>query len=611
MLTSVLLLACSPADSPEFSTPPKAVFEQEGLTSLAQDAVGLAPDWIKPDLSLAFHRMSDEHQDRYAVLLVDLDEPWLSDEIAFVIAHTSLDVLTSSDFYPELILDNAQWVYEVEPALRYVEIVDVGEPGVDPNFYSTARYQVQVDGALETVEIDRDIYYWFVVHPRIEDEGPYYIDAWATCMLSSLECPTSTEAGGMFWREFLWEAAETTCPEGDYCPVLRDTFDSDDVEFLWSDTGGGVGAVGAVANFMLMADTEAGRWLTFGAQGERSIQPNRIYALGRGNCGEWGDMTSALSRTVLLPNYNTTPASWDHTWNEFYDPSADRWVAWEPVNRWFDHDYGARTNNYGTRGDTQTFGLTQNYSSDTFTLSIEAAGADGTPADGHRLMLYSRWPAMGDGLYWSGEVTTDVHGRAEIELVAGEEFYYQFSGELGAATDESSVDLVTRSADVAERVELSIALDGVLPEAVETKIGSYPAPNSRALLQLTGKVDSGRVLARSYRYDADFTLATDPPPVRWMLMSETEYAVWASGTTAEVVAQGVLGEPIDDIALGAREIWFLVVVNESSTSTAALGELGLVLSPTGGSTWTEPVTLDVPLTLLPGEHQKIEIEVLR
>ena len=82
------------------------------------------------------------------------------------------------------------------------------------------------------------------------------------------------------------------------------------------------GAIGALINWEKAA-------ISFGAGDERPIQPNRIYAVGCGNCGEWADMATAAARTALIPSQNVGARANDHTWNEFWD---DGWMQWEPVN---------------------------------------------------------------------------------------------------------------------------------------------------------------------------------------------------------------------------------------------------------------------------------------
>jgi hypothetical protein len=313
------------------------------ITALAQEATDLVPDWLRVKLALRLASLSTINQDDLAQLIVDLDDPYQIDEVAFTIANLSPELLEYSAFYPQLITENAQLVYDRDEDLNYVELVEVGEPG-DADYYTTARYQI-VDEKGETVErtIDRDIYYWYLVHPRMEDEYPLYIDPWEAC--AGGECASNPEDGSL-WRAFLWDGAGEECPEGRECPLLSDYVTQEDV--LWKSKANDRadnGAIGAIINWQKDA-------MNFGAGDERPVQPNRIYAVGCGNCGEWADMATAAARTALIPSHNVGAYANDHTWNEFWD---DGWKQWEPVNTYVLHntyyvdgngDYGRTLDGY-------------------------------------------------------------------------------------------------------------------------------------------------------------------------------------------------------------------------------------------------------------------------
>ena len=198
-----------------------AVEADRPLTELAAEAVGMAPLWLQQDLALSLRQLSGVLQDDLARLIVDGDDPYLYDELAFAIAHISPEVLERSDFYPELLQINAEGIYARDADLDYVELVEVGTPG-EGDWHTTTRYQIGTGGG-ETVtrELDRDLYYWYIAHPRIEDEHPLFVDGFSACSARSLECGASPDEG-MFWREFLWDGAEAECPTGEFCPVLRD-----------------------------------------------------------------------------------------------------------------------------------------------------------------------------------------------------------------------------------------------------------------------------------------------------------------------------------------------------------------------------------------------------
>ena len=283
------------------------------LTELGEQAVAAAPSWVRDDLAITLGQLDATTQDDVAMQVVDLDEPWLLDEVAFSIAHTSPEVFDRPSFHPEVFQRNAALLYEIDDALDYVELVDEGEPGVDDDFWTTATYRVQAaDGTVEEHTVDPEIYYWYVVHPRLEDEIPAFVDGWDSARSVDPDA-------GWHWREFLWSEAAASCPPEDErgCPVLDGWMDGVDV--LWTgatDATEDGGAVGRIFDFVDAV-------MTFGAGAERPVQPVRIYALGVGNCGEYADLGDASARTALIPARNVGAFANDHTWDEFWD---ERWV---------------------------------------------------------------------------------------------------------------------------------------------------------------------------------------------------------------------------------------------------------------------------------------------
>lgn len=380
-LLALLFMACT-TDSADSglagSAPSLTVVVDAGLTELSVEAVAIVPTWLQDDLAVSLAELDPVVQDELAALILDLDEPWLIDEVAFPIAHMDATVLEDEDFYPQLLVENAQLIYARDADLAYVELVEEGEAGVDPDWSTTTRYQVELeDGSREARAIDPQVYYWYLVHPRMEDELPYYVDGWRSC--ASSEC-ASTPEEGMTWREFLWEGALEECPSDRECPVLADYL-TQDVDVLWkhraydsSDNG----AIGAIITWQKAA-------MVFGAGDERPIQPNRIYAVGCGNCGEWADMATAAARTALIPGHNVGARANDHTWNEFWD---DAWQQWEPVNTYVLHwTYYADSNGdyYRTRDllDNDCDGVTDDGddSSDSDSDGVSAAAGDCNDTD--------------------------------------------------------------------------------------------------------------------------------------------------------------------------------------------------------------------------------------
>ena len=337
----VALSACTPAPEEEAPPPlPVDLAHEPMLTELASEALALVPAWVRDDLAIALQGLDEDLQNEYALLIVDEDEPWLVDEIGFVIAHLSPEVLQSTNFHPSLITLNAELVYERDADLDYVELIEVGEGDDDPERYTTTRYRVgEWDEATDEVavveqQIERDIYYWYVVHPRGEDERPYFIDP------DTYGSPAQSLDNGVFWRDFLWEATDDDCPDGvGVCPVLADELTG--VDLLWERRYGNSADNAAMGRIM--------QWVNgvmhFGALEERSTQPVRVYSLHHGNCGEHGDITNAAVRIGLIPGIVIEARGNDHCWSEFRDDAWTEtgWVQVEPVNTSIDY--------YGYYGD--------------------------------------------------------------------------------------------------------------------------------------------------------------------------------------------------------------------------------------------------------------------
>ncbi len=331
LLLTVSLLGCPPDPDKEDTGPETTTGEAPTLSiahepvsfgELVPQALELTPGWVRDDLAVNLSQVDEATQNELASLIIDLDDPYLIDEVAFSIAHTSPEVLQYSWFFPELFVINAELIYEYEPDLPYVTIVDEGEPGVDEDAYTTTTYTVEHDGVVEERTADPDIYYWYVVHPRLEDELPWFLDAWAS------DDPTSPD-DGLFWRAFLWDQAADECPDdGRACPLLEDYLTISDT--VWNglaETRTDNGAIGEITQYVWDA-------IDFGAGDERPVQPSRIYTVGAGNCGEHADLSCAAARTGLIPCRNVGARANDHTWGEFWD---DRWVAFEPIGTHVDY----------------------------------------------------------------------------------------------------------------------------------------------------------------------------------------------------------------------------------------------------------------------------------
>lgn len=383
------------------------------FTSLAEQAIDRAPTWIRKELEATFANLSGGLQDTLANLILDADDPYV-DEIAWSVAHISTADLTHADFDPQLIVQNAELLYTVDADVSYAEIVNYGNAVDGGEYWSTVRYKVKEGEEINEYEYPREIYYWYIVHPRGSDELPTYInpDVSDTCTLFCYILDfTEPPPTGRFWREYFYGCdtdedgtIDSPCPtyfdeqcDNDHdgvkdgpCPVMRDMLR--EVDVLWEMkkdvTGVENGAIGQVSDWV---HRMLGRW---GDQDScRPIQPVVVYYCQDGNCGEYQDMQTAAGRTALIPilSVDAAPAC-DHVWNEFYER---RWIEWQAEDEQIDHPEGhdgwrgGQAGMHGWRGDGMSLSDSTALYTDFCELVVTITDADGAPVDGAQVIVGS------------------------------------------------------------------------------------------------------------------------------------------------------------------------------------------------------------------------------
>lgn len=334
----------------------------EGIIAKAWQAIAYAPSWMSEELRDLFSRLDPATQDTLAGVILAAADP-IVDEIAFTVAHTAPEVLSEPGLYEGLLVENAEYVYAFDPYLDYAEIIDHGDAATGGDYWSTVRYATAENGETTFVELPRDRYYWDIVHPKITDEFPTYIDP-------ATGDPAAPPTG-RFWREFLFTHADSGFVSlADYLAGIQVVWESN----VDTQTNG---AVGKITKWILDV-------LDFGSGLERPIQPVRIYRLHLGRCGEHADITCAAARAALIACNSASAPDEDHTWNEFYER---RWVAWEPVNNYIDSGWHYEgwgksfMGVYDWRGDGWTWTVTERYTP-ACTLTVQALDSLGYPVDG-------------------------------------------------------------------------------------------------------------------------------------------------------------------------------------------------------------------------------------
>jgi hypothetical protein len=390
----------------------------EFLTDSAKMAVAIAPDWLKDDLADNFRRLGAAQQSRYADVILNCPDKRYYDELCFQVAHLAPGTLSSMN--SQILADNVQQAYHVDPELQYVDIVDYGDAMQGGDYYSTTKYRVRVQDETTWVEIPRDIYYWWVIMPKGTDEPPMYVD-------------------GYFWREYLFY-----CNDSGY-PLLRDELAPtqlfwDGQKHLW---GGGF-------EDTMQAVAVVGRWaaltMPFPAEGNRPIQPVTIAHEHNGNCGEMQDLLQAAARTALIPCGGVMDINEDHVWNEIWWDSLFIPYANDPTTHIadsgcaYEKKYGGSKNCsaiWDWRNDGWQRSVIGTYS-DVCTLAVQVYDSCLRPVDGQIVKLSSE--AWGGGMINCFFGVTDRNGRYTTLLGDNQNYYLTLSGPLGDVSAGKIVD---------------------------------------------------------------------------------------------------------------------------------------------------------------------------
>lgn len=434
------------------------------LLPQGEAAVARAPQWIRVQLRNTLNHLQSERQLLFAELLNDAPDPYV-DEIAFCVATASPEYLNSSFALPELFLENAQKLYEVDGELNYVEIVDVGSAAAGGDYYSTTRYwKKDAAGQMTQDTVPREIYYWYLVNPKITDEIAAYIDPNIIESNSSHSNNIVPPPAGKFWRSYIYDHVD-----GNY-PVLRDTLIH--CQSVYNRDGSPGDVIRAITWWI-------NQNMSFTSNNERPHQPVRIYQKRIGRCGEYADFSSAIARIALIPCTNISSISTDHTWNEFWE---EGWVSWEPVNNYLNNPL-VYENGWGKvfgsvfeeRSDGLFTPVTERYSEGVATINIQVVDANLQPVDGARVLLaiFESSPRFDNEAYTdnNGMVSfavgegRDYRARTEATFgiypaiagtyaqlvsssVAGETYSYQF--QIAAPLPQASIEMLPLPEDPAQ-----------------------------------------------------------------------------------------------------------------------------------------------------------------
>lgn len=345
----------------------------KGLSENVIAAIAKSPQWIQRRLTNQFHNLSDPGS--YADVLLNSSKQY-ADEIAFSIACCPGGRVPSS----ALLKENAESLYEHDQWISYADIVDFDDG--TGNYFSTIIYRVLENGTEKHLEIPSEIYYWYIVHPKITTED---VDA----------------VYGPLWRNYLFEHNDLGYP------LLKEKLST--IQYLWDCTsyyqpGGRLWsdcitqhptAIEAISYWI-------GKTVPYPAIGDRPGQSCIIAHEHNGWCGELQKIAIAAQRAALIPSVSACNVGEDHVWREFYERGwheNDNW--WSDTGGAVDepdvYAYGWGKNMsaiYQWRGDGTILEDTARYihPEDRITVRFDVKDSFLQPVDGARIVVLVKGP---------------------------------------------------------------------------------------------------------------------------------------------------------------------------------------------------------------------------
>jgi hypothetical protein len=411
---------------------------EESLSETAIQALNIAPNWLYKQLKiklLELHKAN--YDDDYAQLILDAGDN-IKDEVAFCVANMSYQSLVAARFRAdkEMIIRNAEHIYRINDSLKYVELVEYGSIE-NKDYYTTTKYKIYDSQTKDTVwsEIPKEHYYWYIVHPKLDQEGVYVIDQ-------------GTDASGQrtydyWWRDFLWSNPDV---EHNYMPVNITTTKGSvesiprfgeimqTAKFLW-DRQEQYLPFGRELNSSSSALDIIGNWasraLPVDVTLPRAFQPNQIIMKHNGNCNEDAFLVAAACRTALIPLIYLSSNAEDHVYGAIWD---EDWHHFEffrgglqvPGNDFFGitnmlpgGSYGWETSMVeGFRPDGSIINFTKYYA-ETSTFNVTVTDAQGQAVEGAMLQIFAPY---GNGYAVCQRLYTDRKGEITFEAGAGKQY---------------------------------------------------------------------------------------------------------------------------------------------------------------------------------------------
>ncbi|MCD6161246.1 MAG: T9SS type A sorting domain-containing protein [candidate division Zixibacteria bacterium] len=524
------------ADSLEITLP------ERGLTETALLALERSPDWLKPALEDNLARIDSWWQETFAGMILNSDDPYV-DELCFEIAHISPQNLMYMESLEALdvLTENITFLYSIDSSLSYADIIDYGNSSQGGDYYSTINYRVEENGDTLEFELPRDIYYWYVVHPKLHKEVPSYI------------YPNSGGPApppyGFFWRDFLMNHAD----EG--YPVLADMLTG--VETLWNNIPDTTenGAIGVLTEWVnTVMDFQSS---------EHHDQPVRIYHLHIGTCSVHAYLTSAAARAALIPAVVNVMYRDNHKINEFWDR---RWISWEPEGNHIDnphtYDPGWDWNIaavFNWKGNSFIWDVTERYT-EVCTLNVSVADSSGNPIDGARIMLASEgFVGWGATCGWTTEA-----GQKQFLLGDSRNFTGRIDSEVGSYPSSGTENIITGSYPESTYT-WNVIIPGAMPR-LEIHTDTFPDnPMEEYKIELEFNLPSEILYGDNFDDNDRFSEFVAPGQIDFFICNQANFNDYIDGNEFDAfeIQHGVSDGDIE-FTFPTNDTWYLVFSNEKS-----------------------------------------------
>ncbi len=551
------------------------------LDSTMQYWIDNAPEGLRRQLRVNLAGLDSEFCVIYDDMLNDADPLW-RDELLYCLGHLAREILMQIEM-SYLLEENVRELYKRDSLLSYVEIADEGTPG-SGDHRTVARY-VTIDTGMtvyDTVTLTAEMYYKYVMFPKITDEIPRYIEP----LTGDPVDPWS----GKFWRTWFWDVAETT---GTFeCWALGDSLML--VDAVWCGLHGSPGENGAVG----VVTQWIRNCLEFDSDSERPHQPVRIYAKHKGRCGEHEDITAAAARVGLIPVRGIEAISTDHVWNEFW--TGWRWAGWEPVNNYIDNQW-VYADGWGKEfatvyehtGKGEMVPVTERYSHEIASVNLTVTDATARPVDGAEVLVAADYSTS---IVYDCILFTNSRGKTATMVGDNKHLYWRVDSEVGSDPGPGYVDnLVTLTMD-GSNYNRSKNVPGTIPQLnwVEDTSTASPAAYLGSRLRPIGEFIG-------YQAPFDDIEATyqkwidDAYGFALFALDDEEFARFEAGSSFAVLTMdeacdtGAFEIPVEDVN------YWVVVSNKENLKNTLVGGLAVMLHDS--STSVDEVVLPKNLSI--------------